>query len=125
MDKIRIVKCEPGKKAEIVDVDRNLETYQKIVGGFIELIYPFDDDVALVCNEEGKIYGADFNRVLFNEEGQVADFIVGPFFIVGCSSISFKSLTKEQAEKYKALYLYPESLYNIGGKTVRVVHDMD
>ena len=53
---MKVVICEPGQKARIAEIKANLESYQKTVGGYIEAIYPFDDPVALVCNEEGMFH---------------------------------------------------------------------
>lgn len=45
--KVLIVK--PGKRPYEADIDGSLESMQAIVGGYIEVVYPFDDPVALVC----------------------------------------------------------------------------
>ena len=37
------------------EIDSGLESFQHEVGGCIEAIYPYEDPVALVCNEEGKL----------------------------------------------------------------------
>ena len=34
------------------EIDSGLESLQHEVGGCIEAIYPYEDPVALVCNEE-------------------------------------------------------------------------
>ena len=43
------------KTPTIQEIDGSLESMQRIVGGDIEAVYPFDDPVAIVCNEEGKL----------------------------------------------------------------------
>lgn len=102
MDKIRIVIVEPYKEARIAEVPATLEEYQKIVGGYIECIHPFEDAVTLVCNEEGKIKRMPLNRVL--DMGGYADAICGTFFIVGVGVEDFVSLTHAQAEKYRRMF---------------------
>ena len=103
MDKIKIVIVEPGNpEARIEDVPATLEQYQKIVGGYIECIYPFSDAVTLVCNEEGKLRGLPINRVL--DMGSHIEVINGPCFIVGVGTEDFKSLSHRQAEKYRRLF---------------------
>lgn len=37
---------------------------QEIVGGTIQVLYPFAEPVALVCNDEGKLLGLPLNRAL-------------------------------------------------------------
>ena len=45
----------PGKKPVKMELEGSLESMQAFVGGAIQAIYPFDDPVAIVCNEEGKL----------------------------------------------------------------------
>ena len=74
----------------------------------IQAIYPFEDQVALVCNEEGKINGLTLNRAVYGDEGQMLDIIAGTFFICGLTEDSFGSLSPELAEKYSNLFHCPE-----------------
>ena len=54
---MKILRVEPEKSPEIVDMDGTLEALQAAVGGYIEAVYPFDDPVAIVCNDDGKFNG--------------------------------------------------------------------
>src|SRR5699024_6863922 len=45
-----------------------LEAMQELVGGDIEEYMPFEDEVAIICNEEGKIIGLPLNRAIYSEE---------------------------------------------------------
>lgn len=96
-DKIRALIVEPDKEPYEVDLENGLKSRQKIVGGLIEYCYLLDDDdVALICNEEGKIIGLPFNREIGH------DVICGNFIIVGDDgSGEDLSLTDEQINKYK------------------------
>ena len=38
------------KTPTVQEIDSSLEPMQRIVGGDIEAVYPFDDSVAIVCN---------------------------------------------------------------------------
>ena len=62
MSKIKVVMVEPGKEARIDKIDNSLESMQQIVGGWIEAYYPFEEEVCIVCNDEGKINGMELNR---------------------------------------------------------------
>lgn len=90
---------EPEKTPRIADIENDLKTLQAIVGGYIEIVYPFDDTVALVCHEEGKLIGLPLNRSL-----EDYDIIAGTFIIVGLNEDDFCSLTPEQTEKYRQKY---------------------
>ena len=104
-----ILRILPGHKPEIISIPHTLEAMQELVGGHIEALYPFEDPVAVVCNEEGKLLGMDMNRALRHPDtNEVYDIICGPFFICGLSDNDFDSLTEEQIEKYQKMFLYPE-----------------
>ena len=45
-----ILVVEPMKPPTVQEIDGNLESMQRIVGGDIEAVYPFDDPVVLVCH---------------------------------------------------------------------------
>lgn len=109
METIKVVIVEPQKAPVIKDIPADLHEYQKIVGGYIEAVYPFKDRVGLVCNEEGKLMNLPPNRFL-TRRGKPYDIIAGTFFVVGLGDEDFVSLTDEQAQKYAKLYEVPEFL---------------
>lgn len=74
-EKIEILVVEPMIKPYKAVIDNTLDAMQKVVGGYIELIYL--DDVAVVVNEEGKINGSPLNRSLY--ETAKIDIAAGTF----------------------------------------------
>ena len=54
---MRILLVEPGKRPVLKEIDGSLKSMQEIVGGTIQAIYPFEEPVALICNDEGKLLG--------------------------------------------------------------------
>lgn len=119
-DLIQVVLCEPGKEARIATISNTLPSLQQIVGGYIEAVYPFDDPVAIICNEEGKINGLELNRALRDENGKVYDILVGTFLIVGLGEEDFASLAPEHLEKYRNLFEYPEVFLSINGEILAI-----
>ena len=107
-DTMRVVLLEPGKPARITDLDRSLEGMQKVVGGYIEACYPFEEEVCIICNEEGKITGLPLNRAVYNDEKEMIDIIAGTAFVCSIGEEHFESLTQEQAQKYRKQFLHPE-----------------
>ena len=108
---MKIVVVEPLREPYVKEIDGSLESMQKIVGGLIQVIYPYEDsDVALICNEEGKLRGLQLNRALYDDSGRIFDVISGTFFLCQAptNSENFESLTDEQIKKYTELYKYPE-----------------
>ena len=95
---INVLIVEPNELPYEKEIPNTLETKQKIVGGLIECTGMVDDpDVVLIMNEEGKINNLPLNRDIGY------DIIAGTFIIAGddIENGDFKSLTKEQVEKYK------------------------
>ena len=99
-DKLTVVKVEPRKVPEVVMIGSSLEELQKAVDGHIEVVYPYEDQVGLLMNEEGKLRGMELNRALRDENGQIYDIIAGTFFVVGLGEDDFCSLTDEQIKTY-------------------------
>ena len=103
---MKVLIVEPLKAPYVAEIDGSLESMQKIVGGLIQAIYPFDDSVALICNDEGKLMGLPLNRPLADSSGNIYDIIAGTFFLCAApsDSDSFESLTEEQLEHYTTYY---------------------
>ena len=118
--RIQVVLCEPGKKARVTTIKNDLESLQKMVGGFIEAVYPYEDPVAIICNEEGKLNGMELNRALRNDSGNIYDIISGPFLVTGLGTEEFASLSKEHQEKYCKLFEYPEMFVQAGREIVAI-----
>ena len=72
---IAVLIVEPGKEPYVKEIDSDLKSLQHEVGGYIEAIYPYEDPVALVCNEEGKLEGLPLNRALRDEDGDIYSFL--------------------------------------------------
>ena len=117
---ITVVLCEPGKEACITPMTNSLESLQKTVGGYIEAIYPFEDPIAIICNEEGKLNGMEFNRALYDESGQIYDILAGPFFLAGLGDEDFASLSEELQQKYCNMFKHPEMFF-WDGNQIRVI----
>lgn len=100
-----ILVVEPNKNPYLKQIDGSLKSMQEIVGGQIQAIYPFEDEVALICNEEGKLIGLPINRFLMYD-GMVKDIVVGTFFLCGCpsDSESFVSLTDKQLKIFTEMF---------------------
>ena len=109
-DIIRAVLVKPDEEPEIIEFEHTLEEMQRLVGGLIQHTYPFDDEVALICNDEGRLLGMPLNRALYDLRGEIYDIVPGNFFICGApaDSDTFISLTDEQIDKYMERFRYPE-----------------
>ena len=105
---MKILVCEPGKHPYVKEIEHTLENLQKEVGGYIQALYPFEEEVAVVCNEEGLfIEGLQWNRTI-EKYGPIK----GTFFVCGLGVEDFTGLTDEQAE------IVTEFVGEIGNVTV-------
>ena len=114
---MKVVIVEPQKKPEVREIGDSLEAMQKIVGGLIEAVYPFDAPVALICNEEGKLLDLPLNRALRDDAGEVYDIISGTFFLCAAPTDSdhFAGLTDQQVKTYLEQFSMPEMFLDVGG----------
>jgi len=103
---MKVLIVEAGQQPIVKEIDDSLRSMQEVVVGYIQAVYPWNEEVALVCNEEGKINGLALNRPLYDDRGQLVDIIAGTFFICSApmDSESFQSLTDEQIARYSRLF---------------------
>lgn len=124
---MRILVIEPERRPEVREINDSLEAMQELVGGLIQPIYPFNDLVALVCNDEGKLMDLPANRGLRDERGQIYDIVCGTFFLCGAPADTdhFTSLTSEQIERYRKLFYTPEMFWGMDGHIVCIPLTID
>ena len=104
-EKISVLVVEPEKKPYAKEISSGLSSLQHEVGGYIQAVYPWDDPVALVCDEEGLLKQYAFNRLVAPEVA-----IFGTCFICGLGEEDFADLPEAMIEKYAALLHTPQAL---------------
>ena len=109
-----VLLVEPDKHPRQVEIGTELEDLQNAVGGYIEVVYPFDEPVGLVMNEEGKLEGLPLNRALRDDDGHIYDVVAGPFLVVGLTEENFGSLTPEQMTAFEEKFHSPEAFVRMG-----------
>lgn len=113
-----VLVVEPGRAPYVKEIDSGLKSLQSEVGGWIEAIYPFEEEVALICNEEGKLCGLPLNRALMDEDGEIYDIIAGTFLVVGLGEEDFCSLSDEYIKKFSERFKRPEKFKERRGKII-------
>ena len=113
-----VLYVKPNEKPELMVIDGSLESKQKLVGGWIERFMPFEEEVAIICNEEGKLNNMPLNRAVRYENGQLLDIMAGNFFVCYAPyySANFLSLPPEMIYKYGKMFEHPEEFFRLGGK---------
>lgn len=121
---MKVLFVRHNKWPEIVEFEPELEAMQEYVGGKIQAVYPFDDPVAVICNDEGKLLGLLPNRELRNQDGEIYDIIYGDFFVAGCGKEEFCDLSDEMIEKYTKVFGGPRMFfYDAIDKKIRTSKD--
>ena len=120
---MKVLLIEPHKPPYPLEMDGTLAVMKKLVGGTIQAVYPFEESIALICNDEGKLLGLPLNRALYHQEtGELYDVIAGTFFLCGAppDADHFTSLTAEQLEKYLQYFYSPETFIRVNGQIVAI-----
>lgn len=120
---MRIIIVEGGKRPYEAELEHDLESMRRRVGGNIEAVYePGGRNAALICNDEGKLLNLPLNRALRDEDGEIYDAIAGTFFICGAlaDSENFTSLTDEQVAYWLRRFAKPEFFVNVNGQIICV-----
>lgn len=116
---MKVIIVEPQKAPYTKEIEDSLRARQEIVGGFIEVHKLFsDDDVVVICNEDGKLQNLPMNRVLRDDDGHIYDVLVGTFIVIrlNLDKGEFVSLTEKQEKKYLEYYQKPEYFRIVDGK---------
>ena len=107
---IRALMIAPGHRPHLTLLKNDLDSLQQAVSigsdykGYIEVL-TLEEDVALLCNEEGKLIPLMGNRRIGD------DIIAGVFYIVGCNDEGeFCSLSDDKAKKYAYAFWDPEDI---------------
>lgn len=103
-NEIKVIMVEPHKKPTITTLKNKLENLQEAVGGLIEIIN-IEDNVCILCNEEGKLIGLEGNRRLADD-----DIIVGAFYVCGSNDEGeLTSLNQSQIDHYIKFFREPQT----------------
>ena len=111
--KIEVIWVQPMREAQVIEIDNDLASMQELVDGYIEEYMPFEHDIAIVCNEEGKMMGLAPNRAIYDQDGHMQEVICGSFFICHApiDSEEFGSLPEDMKKKYIEKFKAPERFF--------------
>lgn len=109
---ITVVIVDPGVEPDIAEVTANYQTYQKIVGGYIQYLPTDDPEMIAYIDEEAKLKpGVVHNKVGTEMFERVSpgflsgdDYIAGTIVFLGLDEEGVEcSLTKEQLGSLKSV----------------------
>ena len=113
---MNILVVEAGKRPYAKEISGELESLQQTVGGYIQAIYPFEDPVALVCEEEALFHPEQ----KWNRPVEHYGVIKGTFFICGLGEDDFTDLSPELTEKYEQHFRQAYDFVQIGRQLIPV-----
>lgn len=108
---MNVLVVEPGYAPYEKEIN-GLEEMQGVVGGLITAIYPYEEQVAVVANDEALLMNMEFNRSMPGGYGGV----FGPFFVCGLGEDRFATLPPELMQKYKKEFAKAEILLGFKGE---------
>ena len=110
-EQMTVLVVEPGYAPYEKTIPNTLEAKQELVGGLITAIYPYEEMVAIVANDEGILLNMEFNRSVEGGYGGV----FGSFFVCGLTEDDFCSLPPDQMERFKKKFHKAEILLGFRG----------
>ena len=117
MSDMNVLLVQPESYPKAVTIGSDLESLQAAVCGSIEVVYPFEDNVGLIMNEEGKIEGLPLNRALRDDQGELYDIIAGDFLVVGLTEDDFatmnpsRTVTQQETTASKSMPALPSPMF--------------
>lgn len=96
------------KEPKVVYIPYELSELQRLVGGMIEIVEPFHDGIAFVCDENGRSNGKSVNRIINDHMD-----ICGDFLLCKYGDTDLEDIPEEKVFKYASLFRI--SATNING----------
>ena len=124
---MKVLVIEPEKAPYAKDIEGTLESLQQEISGYVQAVYPFEDPVALLCDDDGKLKNKTPNRALRDDQGNPYDILVGTVLIVGLGEENFTDLSDELIEKYTEVFRSPEVFLAIDGviHVIKITEEME
>lgn len=91
---MRAMRKRPGEAWEPVEVENELNSLQRAVGGYLES-FTFAEDACILCDEEGRMKGKPYNTTVCGVP------FVGTVLIVGVAGEDFADLTEQQEARLR------------------------
>lgn len=103
---IKVLLVEPFSKPKMITIENNYQAISEIICGDVDEYMPFEDDVALLCNSDGKRLSLSASHTVTDTETGKTEIIYGSFILVGASEFDteYHSLDDDLIDKYMDLF---------------------
>lgn len=105
---ITVLVVEPGKPPCFKRIANTTESLEKEVDGKFQAMYPYEEMVAILSDEEALFKGKPLNRTLQDEDGEVCDVLKGTFLITGIKGTCFSSISEKDGKTFSRKFQYPQ-----------------
>ena len=114
---MKAIVIKPGKFAREEVLDLSYSALRSLVGGNIEMTYPFEDEyLAVISNEESKLLDLPPNRAIRSANGSVIDIYCGTMVVVALAPEGeYRDLTRREAKTVLQMWGPPEDRGTWGG----------
>lgn len=103
---IKVLLVEPFDQPKKITIENNYQAIGEIISGDEDEYMPFEDDVALLCNADGKRLSLSASHTVTDIETGKTEIIYGSFILVGASKFDseYHSLNDNLIDKYMDLF---------------------
>lgn len=103
---IKVLLVEPFDNPKIITIENNYQAISEIICGDVDEYMPFEDDVALLCNADGKRLSLSVSHTVTDTETGKTELIYGSFIFIGAGEFDdeYHSLDDDLIDKYMDLF---------------------
>lgn len=110
---MKVLFIAPMEHPKVIDIGHTLTDYYKLLDcDCITAVYPWEDPVALVTDDEGLFKHNPFSRYI----KELKQPIKGSFFLCGLGEEDFADLPESYIKKYMERFWRPEDIFIAEGK---------
>lgn len=103
---IKVLLVEPFDQPKMITIENNYQSISEIICGDVDEYMPFEDNVALLFNADGKRLFLSANHTVTDIETGKTELIYGSFILVCTSEFDteYHSLDVDLIDKYMDLF---------------------
>ena len=103
---IKVLLVEPFSNPKMITIENNYQAISEIICGDADEYMPFEDDVALLCNADGKRLSLSASHTVTDIGTGKTELIYGGFILVGSCEFGteYHSLDDNLIDKYMDLF---------------------
>ncbi len=97
--------AEPMREPQVVEIEDSLFAFQRLLGNHVDIADDFREPIAIVFSEEAENTGFDSAFFFCDAHCNLRYMINGRILVIGITGDCPCSLTDDQIERYKRIFL--------------------